>query len=157
MEKQHGFTLVELVVVIVILGLLAAAALPKFINVTTDAREASVNGVSGGLQSAVALARAQYVVNNNPAAVSVLMDNLPVETLDETTYSGRGGRPSCAGIRAAMDDPQDYVITPATAGDCTSVGDIVTFTPPGGSATCQVQYDPDAVGSPFTIPNPLTC
>ena len=154
MQKQSGFTLVELVVVIVILGLLAAAALPKFINVTNDAREASVNGVSGGLQSAVALARAQYVVNGINTATQVLMDGQAVATLDETTYGGRGGRPTCAGIRIAMDPPQDYAITPAA---CTTATDVVTFTPPGGSATCQVQYNPAAIGSPFTIPNPLTC
>lgn len=152
MQKQQGFTLVELVVVIVILGLLAAAALPKFINVTNDAREASVNGVSGGLQSAVALARAQYVVNGVNTATQVLMDGQAVATLDETTYSGRGGRPTCAGIRGAMDDPQDYTIVPATAAACGSVGDTVTFRPPGSTAdTCAVIYDPDAIGSPFTI------
>lgn len=149
MQKQAGFTLVELVVVIVILGLLAAAALPRFINVQNDAREASVNGVSGGLQSAVALARAQYVVNGVNDALSVSMDGQDVETLDEETYGGRGGRPTCAGIRLAMDPPQDYAITPVA---CTSVGDAVTFVPPGGDATdCRVIYDPDAIGSAFDI------
>ena len=149
MQKQAGFTLVELVVVIVILGLLAAAALPRFINVQNDAREASVNGVSGGLQSAVALARAQYVVNGVKTATNVTMDGQSVETLDENTYGGRGGRPSCAGIRLAMDPPQDYAITPAA---CTTVGDAVTFVPPGGNTTtCRVIYDPDALGSAFDI------
>lgn len=149
MQKQAGFTLVELVVVIVILGLLAAAALPRFINVQNDAREASVNGVSGGLQSAVALARAQYVVNGVNDALSVSMDGQDVETLDEETYGGRGGRPTCAGIRLAMDPPQDYAITPAT---CTTVGDAVTFVPPGGNTTdCRAIYDPDAIGSAFDI------
>ena len=146
MEKQRGFTLVELVVVIVILGLLAAAALPKFINVTQDARIASVNGVSGGLQSAVALARAQYVVDNNPDLLAVTMDGQSVETLDETTYSGRGGRPTCGGIRIAMDPPQGYDVTPAA---CTSVGDAVTFAPTGIDPTttnCFVTYDPDGIG-----------
>ena len=94
MNKQAGFTLIELVVVIVILGLLAAAALPRFINVTQDARIASLNGIAGGLRTAASLARAEYIVTGNNAAATVTMDGQAVAVLTEAANTGRGGRPT---------------------------------------------------------------
>ena len=145
MSKQAGFTLVELVVVIVILGLLAAAALPRFINVTADARLASVNGIAGGLRTAASLARAEYVVSNNNAATAIVMDNQPVTVLSETGNLGRGGRPTAdaAGITAAMPNPQDYTVTYAAG--------VATYLPPGGTASCQVTYTAAATGDPVTV------
>ncbi len=49
MKRQQGFTLIELVVVIVILGILAVTAAPKFMNLQGDARNASLQGLKGAI------------------------------------------------------------------------------------------------------------
>ena len=150
MQNRHqGFTLIELVVVIVILGLLAATALPKFIDVTTDARIASVQGVAGGLRAAAALGQAQYLVNGNKAATTISMGGVNVSVLDENTYTGMGGRPDgqATGIRLAMPDPDGFTIT-GTGG----VTDPVTYQPTnGGNANCQVIYTPNGANDPVAV------
>lgn len=146
MNKQAGFTLIELVVVIVILGLLAAAALPRFINVTQDARIASLNGIAGGLRTAASLARAEYIVTGNNAAATVTMDGQAVVVLTETANTGRGGRPTGAatGISVAMPDPDGYTVTNTAA--------TATYQPTnGGGATCQVVYTAAALGDPVVV------
>ena len=63
--KSNGFTLIELVVVIVILGILAAIAVPKYIDVTERAREASDRSVLGSLRSSTHLLYAQNILSTN--------------------------------------------------------------------------------------------
>lgn len=75
--KQKGFSLIELVIVIVILGLLAATAIPRFLNITEDAKDASVEGVAGGLATAVSFVRSQWEVDGRTNSY-VLMDGTKV-------------------------------------------------------------------------------
>ena len=156
MNTQRGFTLIELVVVIVILGLLAAVALPKFIDVTSNARAASVQGVAGGLRSAVALAQAQYVVNGTKTATAVTMSGTSVSVLREDLNIGKGGRPDCAGISLAMPDPDGFTVT-ANCGGATP--NVVYQPTSGGSSTCQVVYTPTGTPDPVVVGNAgaLTC
>ena len=60
--KQQGFTLIELVMVIVILGILAAVALPKFADLSGDARKASLQGAQGAVKSASAIVHAKALI-----------------------------------------------------------------------------------------------
>lgn len=65
-RKQSGFTIIELVVVILLLGILTATALPRFMDVTDEAHVAVVDAVTGGFTTGVALFRAQWVGEGQP-------------------------------------------------------------------------------------------
>jgi MSHA pilin protein MshA len=132
MKSSKGFTLIELVVVIVILGILAATALPRFVNLSRDARLAAVNGMAGGIRSAVAVVQARYMATGTLTATSVTaMDGTTVAVNAATgTPTGTAG-----GIGNALQSTDGFnvVYTAPTA---------VTFQPTnGGSGTCGVTYN----------------
>ena len=66
-RKQQGFTIIELVVVILLLGILAATALPRFIDVTRQAHDSAFQATAGGFTTAAALYRAEFVARGQPA------------------------------------------------------------------------------------------
>ncbi len=77
-RKQAGFTLIELVIVIVILGILAAAALPRFSDLAGDARTASVNGVAGSLRAAAAVAHATQLAKSYSVGQPVALEGISI-------------------------------------------------------------------------------
>lgn len=79
-RKQAGFTIIELVVVILLLGILAATALPRFMDVTDEAHAAVVDAITGGMVTGNALFRAQWVAEGQPLTTKVSEFNMFAHT-----------------------------------------------------------------------------
>jgi MSHA pilin protein MshA len=135
--KARGFTLIELVVVITILGILAAFAIPKFVALDQQARFATVTGLGGSVKSAAALARSMSMATGNTATVT--MEGSPVAL--QNNYPD-----AITGIAAAVNtNVSDFTYVAGT------VATAAVWTKVGAPATCTVSYTAAAAGAAPTV------
>jgi MSHA pilin protein MshA len=154
---QRGFTLIELVVVIVILGILAAFALPKFMGLEKQARAASLKALEGSLRSSAAMAHSIWLANGSPATITI--DGTP------TPITITRGYPNLATIDDTIDASAiDTTTTPTgPAGKFRYAAGAGRFTLNGRSGTaatnCTVTYTvPATLGdSPTIVSDPTGC
>jgi MSHA pilin protein MshA len=129
---QAGFTMVELIVVIVILGILAAVALPKFMGLEKEARIAALKSMGGTMMTAAQMARGLCMAQNCAPGATLTIDGKPVVFVN--------GYPNAASIQNLLQSSEGFTIA---GGRLTKAGAATT--------ACWVQYNAATATLPPTI------
>jgi len=139
-SQQKGFTLIELVVVIVILGILAATALPKFVDMSGEAEQAAVKGVAGAISSAGAINYAKKKAGTGGVNISSTTDACAGNT--DSVLAGITSllSSSVTLVTSAPTNTDQYQIA-AVSGNC-SAGATITCTITSKSGKTATAYVP---------------
>lgn len=128
-QRQRGFTLIELVVVIALLAILAAFAIPRYAGLESEARTASVLGISGSIRSGAALVHGLWISQEvNPVIMEGNVINLTQ------------GYPDATDIAATLADMTGFTVTVNGSDDQAVFAKV-------GSTNCAVSYSDAVFGS----------
>ena len=137
-RQQQGFTLIELVIVIVILGILSAFALPRFADLGGDAREASIKGVAGSMKSASAIVRSACLAADvGTCDQNASSDTINLEGENIVVSYGYPASQASGILRAAQVNSDDFDL----GGGVNNGGNEISVAAIGAPGTCEVTYD----------------
>lgn len=139
MKKQSGFTLIELIMVIVILGVLSAFALPRFADLGTEARVANLKGLAGALKSAANIAHAKQLVAGTASGGDVTLDGVDIKMVAGYPQAHKDGIVKAAGV-----SDKDYTISAGNVG----AEKTITFTL---KTNCKVDYTSAGASKPIIV------
>lgn len=146
MKRQQGFTLIELVVVIIILGILAVTAAPKFINLQSDARASALQGLKGAIQGANSLVYSKAALAGKETKAT---DTLDIAGTDATTDDVAIVYGYMDATKAALEAGMDIKFDAGTSPTATGSNDwIINVDTDAKTATIWQRGAPADVASP---------